>query len=288
MCRRDNDFANHDGLRITLKSRLRKQVLAVVAPLLCSLVFVAVLALLPISAGAQCSTGWDASGDHRFWQRGSSSVNHIRLEQKGRVITGTAGYVDLDTIKAIKGTVDGTIDGDSFSIQIFWANNKIGVYNGKVLPSGRLDGEAYEKSTPQSRTIWHSEGVLKCAPPPPLIPKPIRSTGKRPPTTQPPAAPPPTPPFIIASGAIMPTPNHPFGIVPLSWDGGPDHPNVEVFVSMDNGADIPAFSIEHSPQSPVWKQPKMSIPLHLQRYHHYKFVLKAAGKTLSTTAFVVP
>ena len=85
----------------------------------------------------------------------------------------------------------------------------------------------------------------------------------------------------------MPTPNHPFGIVPLSWDGGPDHPNVEVWLSMDNGAEIPAFSTEHHPQSSVWKQPKNSIPLHLQRNHHYKFVLKGAGKTLSTAAFVV-
>ena len=249
-------------------------------PLFCGLLFAA----MSISTQAQC-TNWDASGPLEFFQRGQSRVNRMTLEQKGRVITGTAGFVEAENNDPVFGAVDGTLDGDSFSIQIFWENGKTGVYNAKVLPSGRLDGEAYEKSSPQSRTIWHSDGVLKCAPPP-VIPKPIRSSGKAKPAPQTPA--PPPPPFITAGIAIIPTPTHPFGIVPLSWDGGPDHPNVEVWLSMDNGAEIPAFSMEQGPQSPVWKQPKISIALQLQRYHHYRFVLKDAGKTLSTAAFVVP
>lgn len=269
-------------------------------PLLWGLLFATVLALLPVSAAAQCSTRWDASGEWSIMQRGQKWPNHLVLQQKGRVLTGRAFYnyvtgdrkfLGVTTVGgdpvSVDGTVDGTIDGDSFSIQIFWANRQIGVYNGKVLPSGRLDGEAYEKSSPQSRTIWHSTGVLKCLPPPPpppVIPKPIKSSGKA--KVVPP--PPPTPPFITASYPIITSPAMPFGIVVLGWEGGPDHPNVEVFVSMDNRAEIPAFSMEHAPQSPVWKQPKMSIPLQLQRYHHYRFVLKAAGKTLSTAAFVVP
>ncbi|HVF46395.1 MAG TPA: hypothetical protein VNA17_02395 [Pyrinomonadaceae bacterium] len=293
MHKQDGDFANYDGLRMTLNLSFRRQVLAVPATLLCSLLFAAIVAFLPTSAGAQCSTGWDASGSLIIIQRGSKYANDLTLEQKGKVITGTAytytptyGIIS-DGYESLKGTVDGTFDGDRFSVQIFWANRLTGIYNGKVLPSGRLDGEAWEKASPNSRQTWHSQGVLKCAPPPPVVPKPIKSSGKAKPAPQPPAPPPPTPPFIIASQAIVPTPTHPFGIVPLSWDGGPDHPSVEVFVSIDNGAEIPAFSTEHLPQSPVWKQPKASIPLHLQRYHHYRFVLKAAGKTLSTAVFVV-
>lgn len=103
---------------------------------------------------------------------------------------------------------------------------------------------------------------------------------------QPPPAP-PKPPFIYAGQAIIPTPNHPFGIVPVSWDGGPDHPNVEVFVSIDNSPEIPAYSIGESQQSPVWKQPKISTVLNLQRYHHYRFVLRSGGKTLSSAAGLV-
>jgi hypothetical protein len=250
-----------------------------------------------MSAAAQCSTGWDASGEWSMMQRGQKWPNHLVLQQKGRVLTGRAFYnyvtgdrkfLGVTTVGgdpvSVDGTVDGTIDGNSFSIQIFWANRQIGVYNGKVLASGKLDGEAWEKSSPQSRTIWHSTGVLKC-PPPPVVPKPIRSSGKAKPASTPA---PPTPPFISASQAIIPTPSHPLGIVFLGWDGGPDHPNVEVWLSMDNRAESPAFSTEHALGSPVWKLPKTTLQLNLQRYHHYRFVLKSGGKTLSTAAFVVP
>ena len=102
-----------------------------------------------------------------------------------------------------------------------------------------------------------------------------------------PPPPPPKPPFIIANQAIVPSPSHPFGIVPLLWDGGPNYPNVEIFLSIDNGPEIPAFSMEHPQQSPVWKQPKASIPLQLQRYHYYKFFLKSAGQTLGASAGLV-
>jgi hypothetical protein len=70
-------------------------------------------------------------------------------------------------------------------------------------------------------------------------------------------------------------------------DGGPDHPDVEVFVSIDNGVETPAFSMDLPPQHPVFKQPKVAaIELKLQRGRHYKFVLKGAGKTLSTAAVI--
>ncbi len=268
--------------------------------LFCIVLFAAVLTLLPIWVEAQCSTGWDASGEWSFMQRGQQWANHLVLQQKGRVLTGRAFYayntgnrkfLGVTTVGgdpvSVDGTVDGTIDGNSFSIQIFWATRQIGVYNGKVLPSGRLDGEAYEKSSPQSRTIWHSTGILKCPPPPPVTPKVIRTSGKA--KVAPTPAPPPTPPFIVAGQPMIVAPTAPFGSVYLGWDGGPDHPNVEVWLSMNNGAEIPAFSMEQGPQSALWKLRKVAaIELRFQRYHHYKFVLKAAGKTLSTAAFVVP
>ncbi len=260
-------------------------------PLLYSLLFAAVLALLPISVEAQCAN-WDASGQMTIIQRASKYENTLSLQQKGRVITGTASTytptygIISDGYRTLSGTVDGTIDGDRFSVQIFWANRQTGIYNGKVLPSGRLDGEAWEKASPNIRQTWYSGGVLKCPPPPPVIPKVIKSSGKARPTTPPP---PPKPPFIVAGQVVIPTPSHPFGIVYLGWDGGPDHPNVEVFVSIDNGVEIPAFAIGFAPQHPVFKQPKVAaLTLNLERRKHYNFVLKSAGKTLSSIGFVVP
>lgn len=248
--------------------------------LFCSFVFAAVVALLPISAGAQCSN-WDASGDLVINQEGYAP-KHITLvlEQRGKVITGLASW---GWRPRSEGKVHGLIDGDSFNLQILWQGNWTQVFDGKILSSGHIEGETSNKNA--TRDAWYggrsAERPLKCAP----TPKPISRSGKMPK----PAPAPPTPPFITAGQAIVPTPNHPLGIVVMGWDGGPDHPNVEVFVSMDNSVEIPAFSTEHASQSPVWKQPKMAaIQLSLQRYHHYKFVLKAAGKTLSTAAFVVP
>ena len=103
-----------------------------------------------------------------------------------------------------------------------------------------------------------------------------------------PAPPPPKPPFITAGQVIIVQPALSFGSVYLGWDGGPDHPNVEIWVSIDNGAEIPAFSIDFAQQSPLWKQPKAGGEMKLQRYRHYKYVLKDAGKTLSTVVVAVP
>jgi hypothetical protein len=237
--------------------------------------FAAVLALMPISAAAQCSTGWDASGRHGIRQRGMRYGFTVELQQKGRVITGNAhGTVDNSDggVDTLKGTVDGTLDGDSFSVQIFWTNGSTGVYNAKVLPSGRLDGEGYEKNSPNVRVPWNSTGVLMC-PPPPVIPKVIKSSGKARPA---PPASQPKPPFVVASQVIKPSPFHPTGFVILTWDAGPDHPNAEVVVKINNSPDIP-----------VLKQAKGSLQLPVERGRSYAYLLTDAGKTLSTVGFVV-
>ena len=274
-------------------------------PLLCGLLFAAVLALLPASAGAQC-TNWDASGKWDIVQRGQRYSNELELQQEGRVLTGTArySYVTSDSHPlgvltvggdpvSVDGTVDGTIDGDRFNIQIFWSNDSTGVYNGKVLPSGRLDGEGYEKSSPNIRVLWHSQGVLKCSPAGPKKPfkitssitpprpPPIKSSGKARPSEPP--APKLEPPFITASQVIRLLPSVPASVY-LTWDGGPDHPNAEVWVSVNNQPEIPASALH----GPVLKQPKIAgIELKLQG-GVYKYVLKDAGKTLSTVVVVVP
>ncbi len=257
-------------------------------PLFCSLLFAAILALLPISAGAQCRTQWLARGHEvvTIMQRGQKYGMHLSLEQKGRVITGTASHQTTTGVN--KGTVDGTLDRDSFRAQIFWANGQTGVYSATVLPSGRLDGEGYEKASPNIRVTWHSAGVLKCAPPPVMMSGTSINQMLKPPTKAAPPPPKPKPPFVVASQVIVPTPHHPFAIVGLSWDGGPDHPNVEVWVSVNNGAEIPAFSMDFASQHPIFKQPKAGIEMKLPRNSgQYRYVLKAAGKTLSTVEVYV-
>lgn len=249
-----------------------------------TVLFAAVLALLPISAEAQCGTSWDATGRHGVRQVNIRYGMTFELQQNGKVITGNVyGTIDNRTggVDTLEGTIDGTLDGDNFNAKIFWRNGQTGIYYAKVLSSGRLDGEGYEKNSPNVRVPWNTTGVLKCTPP---APKPIKSSGK--PKTAPAA--PPKPPFIIAGQPIVTFTAVPASVY-LGWDGGPDHPNVEVWLSIDNGAEIPALSLNFAQQSPLWKLPKAGGEMTLQRYHHYKYVLKdASGKTLSTAAFVVP
>jgi hypothetical protein len=261
-------------------------------PLLrCSLLAV-VLASLPIPARAQCATGWDASGVHVIEQQGQQFNIQLTLQQRGRVITGTALHVVNRAdggVATNQGTVDGTLDGDSFNVQIFWTSRQTGVYIAKVLPSGRLDGEGYEKNTPSVRPAWHSQGVLKCTPAAPPAPRPLRSTGKARPEAQSSTPAAPTPPFIVASSPLVLQPALPYAIVRLAWDGGPDHPNVEVFLSVNNGPETPAYSMDFPPQHPLFKQPKAAFEMKVERGGKaYKYVLKAAGKTLATAAFAVP
>lgn len=248
--------------------------------------FVAILVLSPVSARAQCAN-WDASGRLDIQQQNTVNPIELTLQQNGRVLSGKAQttftqvkgfHTQIDRVTA---SVDGTIDGNRISIQLYWSNsspllgrNKVGVYNGSVLATGRLDGESYEKSSPNVRYIWHSQGVLKCIPPP-IVPRPVKSSGKAKvstataPKSEP--APPMKVPGIIASQVIYSQPYGPVGVVILTWDGGPDHPYAEVWYKVNNGEDT--FLVE---------QGKGSRQMPVERGKYYTFILTDAGKTLAT------
>jgi len=267
------------------------------ASVICGLLVSATLGLLPASAQAQC-TNWDASGELNIIQREVDTIV-LSLEQKGIVITGKAYYDAKDGssngfgTKKISGTVDGTIEGDKFSVQIFWPDNLTGVYNAKVLPSGRLDGETHDKKNSKISQLWHSVGVLKCAPPPAqsnvnsqppkpkssgkMPPKP-KSSGKMPPKPKEEPSPPPMKvPGIVASQVIYLFPGALTGSVILTWDAGPDHPYAEVWVKVNNGDDT--FVVELG---------KGSRSVQVQRGWSYSYILTDAGETLATVSFVVP
>lgn len=261
-----------------------------------SLLFVATFAL-PRSAGAQCNN-WDASGRLEIQQQGQANPFELTLQQKGRVLTGKAQATFTDhsgfhtQIDRVTALVDGTIDGNSLSIQLYWSNslllgqNKVGVYNATIRPSGLLDGEAYEKSSPNVRYLWHSKGSLGCADVP-VTPKPYKSTGKPKPKSTGKAKGQPEPkdqvepkgqaevkmtvPGIVATQVIYPQPLNPMGFVILAWDAGPDHPYAEVWYKVNNGDDI--FLVE---------QGKGSRQMPVERGKYYTYILTDAGETLAT------
>ncbi len=246
------------------------------------LVFALSFALLPVLASAQCAN-WDTSGGWWMDQRGQAYHIGINIEQKGRVLAGRA--VSLEGNADAAGTIDGTIDGDSISFQIFWPDHLTGVYTGKILPSGRIDGETYDKNNSRNRQPWHSEGVMKCTsvlinprvvvqstskkPPPP-----IKSSGKMPKSE--PAPPKLEPPYIVASQAKPQYLGSATGFAILTWDGGPDHPFAEVWVKVNGGDET--FVVEKG---------KDSRQIIAELGKTYLYILTDAGKTLATVGVVL-
>jgi hypothetical protein len=214
-------------------------------------------------------------------RQAGSKATEIWLSHKGKGIQGTALAIvrrggSNDGERRMTGTIDGSFDGDNFSVQIYWDNGQTGVYNGKVLLSGRLDGEAWEKRSPNVRIPWHTDEGLNCVvlvkTPPPVIPKPIRSSGKAKVVPTPP--PPLKTPWIVASQSIFPTPYGPTGFVVLTWDGGPDHPEAEVWLKTPGGAATFA------------KQSKGGLQVPVERGRYYEYILTESGKILAGVTFV--
>ncbi len=139
-------------------------------PFLFVVMFSAVLAFLPATTVAQCAK-WDASGDWILYQGPLNRTrpndgSDLKLQQKGTVVTGTAkAFNGFYKGKAQEktGQVDGTLVNGRFSIQIFWYHTgEVGVYEGNVLASGRIQGEAWEKKSPRVRYAWHSNVRMRC------------------------------------------------------------------------------------------------------------------------------
>jgi hypothetical protein len=249
--------------------------------------FPSILALPASSAEAQCKQ-WNVGHGWRFKQ-GPTAVD-VDLHQNGTVITGTAVhllYVPLpDTVfgashggfKNVSGTVDGTVEDDSFAVKIYWENNTIGVYDGTIRPSGRIEGRGYEQATPRKKVNWYSVSTMKCADAAPAAPPPLDSSGK---------VPAPTPKPIKSSGkakvsAATPTikafpiavtipEGQSHGRTTLIWDGGPDHPDAEVW--RKDGVD--------GEETLVVQQGKGTLSVTVELGKNYQFLLKDAGQQLA-------
>lgn len=134
--------------------------------------FTSIFALSTPLVSAQCEQ-WSVGHGWRLKQ-GGINVD-LDLQQKGTVITGRARH-DIDKkngssapmgsfgeIGTVRGTVDGTVEGDSFAVKIYWDNNTIGVYKGTIRPSGKIEGKGYNQATPRAKVNWYSDTRMVCA-----------------------------------------------------------------------------------------------------------------------------
>jgi hypothetical protein len=253
--------------------------------------FTSIRALSVSPMEAQCNQ-WNVGHGWRFKQ-GTRVINQktvttavdMNLQQKGTVVTGTATLRDtypsegvVYVLWNVSGTVDGTVEGDSFAVKIYWENNTIGVYDGTIRPSGRIEGKGYEQATPRKKVNWYSVSTMKCADTAPAAPPPLNSPGK---------VPAPTPKPIKSSGkakvsAATPTikafpiavtipEGQSHGRTTLTWDGGPDHPDAEVW--RKEGVD--------GEETLVVQQGKGTRSVTVELGKNYQFLLKDAGQQIA-------
>jgi len=146
--------------------------------------FISIFALSAHPVEAQCSQ-WNVAHAWQFKQGSGQGAIEVKLDlhQNGTVITGTASHVlyvrksegvgpfgGYGGYDAVRGTVDGTVERDSFAVKIYWDNNTIGVYDGTIRSSGRIEGKGWEQSTPGTKVNWHSVTTMVCADAAPVKP----------------------------------------------------------------------------------------------------------------------
>lgn len=122
-----------------------------------------VLLYCTTTAQAQCAQ-WDVSGQWSLNQ-GKDTTVHLQIEQDGSGVTGKADYwvKSGGGVRTIRGSLDGTADGNKFRIQIYWSGTSIGVYEGNIGPQGRIEGTTYDRQKPSVRATWFSNKAVKCA-----------------------------------------------------------------------------------------------------------------------------
>ncbi|CAN5352675.1 hypothetical protein BH11PSE14_BH11PSE14_09110 [soil metagenome] len=139
------------------------------------LALTAVLVNAPTHAQADCQA-WDLNGHLTLIQTNDTAAS-VELTQMGNNFSGHAsfgywrdddfwlcniGSCGKDYI-VVSGPVVGTVNGDAFEATIYWNDNAVGIYSGRIGPQGLIVGSSFDRNDPGSRADWHSNRVLACA-----------------------------------------------------------------------------------------------------------------------------
>ncbi len=238
--------------------------------------FAGAITLLPVSADAQCSKTWDASGE---WEiRQGRTLVKLNIKQSGSALSGTAARDVRIGTKGLQGKVTGDTGGNDFSIGIDWSDGGFSIYRAIVSSTGKLEGEVFARGNVKTGEKWYGEQPLTCG----WTPGKSRgnlTSGKLSATAN--AQPGQATgslvrgPFVVASQSYFQPPYNPVGFVVLQWDAGPDHPNAELWVKYNNSRERVLFV----------KQPKGGQQVQVQRGTVYTYVLMDGRNVLATTTF---
>jgi len=172
--------------------------ISMVAVLRSGLIAASALLYMPSAEAADAAcTQWDMSGNWKLIQTNDTAVA-IALQPTQGGFSGRASFGRMveddfflcsvafcgEDYVSFSGPAVGSINGDSFELTVYWSDNAIGVYTGKIGPQGLIVGTTYDKNNPGNRADWHSDRVAKClssvapAAAPPASTKPTMALGR--------------------------------------------------------------------------------------------------------------
>lgn len=126
--------------------------------------------------GAQtpCSQ-WNVNGDWTFPDSQGGVAQRLTLTQMENVITGSgyssywdssrrdaAGILQPARLVQVKGSVEGTINGNSLELTVQWEKKGTFVYRFKINRQGLIEGYAYKPSNPDAQTNWIANERARC------------------------------------------------------------------------------------------------------------------------------
>jgi hypothetical protein len=128
-----------------------------------ALFFSVFLSVSATTSIAQCRQ-WDVGGKWTLTQA-KNTVLFLNLSQNGNSITGQVTNTvnrggKLTTYTA---SVDGSVNGNSFNVQMYWSGETIGVYNGTINNQGRIEGTTHDRKNPSAKVNWFSNSFMRCS-----------------------------------------------------------------------------------------------------------------------------
>ena len=115
-------------------------------------------------------TYWEINGHWTIVQSNNTYV-YVTLQKTRDGIEGSARYryrTERGVFNEIvrwyweEGSVDGSINGNSIELTVYWDDRKTGLYKGTITAQGRLQGSSYQQDDPETKAYWHSEARAKC------------------------------------------------------------------------------------------------------------------------------
>jgi hypothetical protein len=148
-----------------------------------ALIAIPLASVTEAGAAAQCRQ-WDVGG--RWWIQQSGQVfGYFDVDQRGDLLEGR-GRADSFSNPGMSGGLDGTLEGSSVEVTVYWHSDIVGVYRGTIGPTGRIEGRTFDKRHPSKRAAWFTTNKMRClarvdgstAPQPPPEQKKIKVLGK--------------------------------------------------------------------------------------------------------------